>query len=47
MDKLVKERDDKVKKILSEDQFKKYKEAADKMHPPHPPVKPGTAAPQQ
>ena len=46
MDKLVKERDEHVKKVLSEEQFKKYKEAADKMHPPHPPVKPGTP-PQQ
>ena len=46
MDKLVKERDEQVKKVLSEEQFKKYKEAADKMHPPGPPAKPGIV-PQQ
>jgi len=36
MDKLVKERDEAVKKILTEDQFKKYMEAQKKMHPPKP-----------
>ena len=36
MDKLVKERDDKIKKVLTEDQFKKFKEAEQKLHPPKP-----------
>lgn len=36
MDKLVKERDDKIKTILSEEQFKKFKEAEKQMHPPKP-----------
>jgi hypothetical protein len=36
MDKLVKERDEKIKKALTEDQFKKYKEAEKKLRPPKP-----------
>ena len=36
MDKLVKERDDKIKKVLTDEQFKKYKEAEKKLHPPKP-----------
>ena len=36
MDKLVKERDDKIKTVLTEEQFKKYKEAEKKLHPPKP-----------
>ncbi|MBI5858215.1 MAG: hypothetical protein HZB42_11290 [Sphingobacteriales bacterium] len=36
MDKLVKERDESIKKILTEDQYKKYKEAAKKLQPPKP-----------
>ncbi len=39
MDKLVKERDDKIKKVLTGDQFKRFKEAEKKMHPPKPPSK--------
>ena len=35
MDKLVKERDERVQKILTADQFQKYLEAAKKFHPPH------------
>ena len=34
-DKLVKERDEKMKQVLSEDQYKKYLEAVKKLHPPH------------
>ncbi len=37
MDKLVKERDQKVEKLLTTAQFKKYKEAIGKLHPPGPP----------
>ena len=37
MEKLEKERDEAIKKILSADQFLKYKEAAMKMRPPAPP----------
>lgn len=36
MDKLVKERDEAVKKVLTADQFAKYKEAVKKLHPPRP-----------
>lgn len=36
MDKLVKERDEAVKKILTETQYEKYKETAKKLHPPKP-----------
>ncbi len=36
MDKLVKERDESIKKILTDDQYKKYKEAEKKLHPPRP-----------
>lgn len=36
MDKLVKERDDKLKTILTEEQFKKYKEVEKKLLPPKP-----------
>lgn len=36
MDKLVKERDDSIKKILTDDQYNKYKEAVEKLHPPKP-----------
>ena len=36
MDKLVKERDDKLKAILTEEQFKKYKEVEKKLLPPKP-----------
>jgi hypothetical protein len=46
MDKLVKDRDDKIKSILSDDQFKKFKEAEKKLHPPPPPEKSGIK-PQQ
>lgn len=36
MDKLVKERDETIKKALTADQYKKYEEAAKKLHPPKP-----------
>ncbi|MDZ4796240.1 MAG: hypothetical protein SGI83_18340 [Bacteroidota bacterium] len=36
-DKLVKERDEQVKKVLTDEEYKKYKEAAKKLHPPKPP----------
>ena len=36
MDKLVKDRDESIKKVLTEDQYKKYKEAAKKLQPPKP-----------
>ena len=36
MDKLVKERDEAVKKVLTDAQYQKYKEAAKKLHPPKP-----------
>jgi hypothetical protein len=36
MDKLVKERDESIKKILTEAQYQKYKEAAKKLQPPKP-----------
>jgi hypothetical protein len=36
MNKLVKERDESVKKILTTSQYEKYKEAAKKLHPPKP-----------
>jgi protein CpxP len=45
MDKLLKERDDKIKKILSDDQFKKFKEAEKKLHPPMPGEKGNSAPP--
>ena len=35
-DKLVNERDEKMKQVLSEDQYKKYLEAVKKLHPRHP-----------
>ena len=37
MDKLVKERDDAIAKILTADEFKRFKEAEKKLRPPHPP----------
>ena len=36
MDKIITERDEKIKKILTEDQFNKFKEAEKKLHPPKP-----------
>jgi len=46
MDKLVKERDDAVAKILNAEEFKRYKEAEKKLRPPHPPQpKEGAGAP--
>jgi hypothetical protein len=36
MDKLVRERDESIKKVLTEAQFQKYKEAAKQLHPPGP-----------
>jgi hypothetical protein len=36
IDKLVKERDEAVKKVLTDAQYQKYKEAAKKLHPPKP-----------
>ena len=36
IDKLVKERDESIKKKLSEEQYRKYLEAAKKLHPPKP-----------
>jgi hypothetical protein len=36
MDKLVKERDEAVKKVLTDAQYQKYKEAAKKLQPPKP-----------
>ena len=46
MDKLVKERDEAVAKILTADEFKRYKEAEKKLRPPHPPQpKEGEGAP--
>ena len=49
MDKLVKERDESIEKILTDAQFKKYKEAAKKLHPPKPggPGKDGPPSPPQ
>jgi len=40
MDKLVKERDEAIKKVLTADQYEKYKETAKKLQPP-PPGRPG------
>ncbi len=37
MDKLVKERDEAVSKVLTAEEFKRYKEAEKKLRPPHPP----------
>jgi hypothetical protein len=45
MDKLVKERDDKIKTILNAEQYKKYQEAAKKLHPPKPGDKNGAPPP--
>jgi len=46
MDKLVKERDEAVAKILTAEEFKRYKEAEKKLRPPHPPQpKEGEGAP--
>ncbi len=36
MDKLVKDRDESIKKILTSSQYEKYKEATKKLHPPKP-----------
>jgi len=36
MDKLVAERDETIKRILSASQYEKYKEAVKKLHPPKP-----------
>ena len=44
MDKLVKDRDERIKKILTAAQFEKYKEATKKMHPPKP-GEPGKGGP--
>jgi hypothetical protein len=44
-DKLVKERDDKMKSILSEEQYNKYLEAVKKLHPRHPGKGDGTPPP--
>lgn len=44
MDKLVKDRDESIKKILTSAQYEKYKEAAKKMHPPKP-GEPGKGGP--
>lgn len=44
MDKLVKDRDESIKKILTVSQYEKYKEAAKKMHPPKP-GEPGKGGP--
>ncbi|MDZ4809252.1 MAG: hypothetical protein SGI96_13435 [Bacteroidota bacterium] len=46
MDKLVKGRDEQVKKVLTDEQYKKYKEAAKKLHPPKPPGQNGQPASQ-
>ena len=45
MDKLVKERDEAIKRILTADQYEKYKEAAKKLHPPKPGDKGGNKPP--
>ena len=37
MDKLVKVRDESIAKILTPEEFKRYKEAEKKLRPPHPP----------
>ena len=37
MDKLEKDRDEAVRKVLSAEQFEKYRKAAEKMKPPAPP----------
>lgn len=47
MDKLVQERDEEVKKVLSADQYKKYLEATKKLHPPKPGGPDGPPPPQQ
>jgi len=47
MDKLVKERDESVKKVLTAAQYEKYKEAAKKLHPPGPGEKNGPPPPAQ
>ena len=47
MDKLIKERDEAVKKILTPAQFEKYKVAAKKLHPPKPGGKDGPPPPRQ
>jgi hypothetical protein len=44
-DKLVKERDDKMKQVLNEDQYKKYLEATKKLHPHHHEGKDGAPPP--
>lgn len=45
MDKLVKDRDEKLKKLMSEEQFRKWKEAEKKMGPPRPGGPPPAKAP--
>lgn len=45
MDKLVAERDDSIKKILTAAQYEKYKEAMKKLHPPQGPGKNGPPPP--
>jgi len=47
MDKLVKERDESIKKVLTAAQYEKYKEAAKKLHPPKPGDKEGPPPPAQ
>ncbi|MBK9570570.1 MAG: hypothetical protein IPO53_12115 [Chitinophagaceae bacterium] len=45
MDKLVKERDESIKKILTDVQYQKYKETAKKLHPPKPGAQNGKNGP--
>lgn len=47
MDKLMKERDESIRKILTAAQYEKYKEAAKKLHPPKPGDKQGPPPPRQ
>jgi len=47
MDKLVTERDERIKQILSAEQFEKYKEAVKKLHPPKPEEGPGNPPPPE
>jgi hypothetical protein len=44
-DKLVKERDEKMKQVLNEEQYKKYLEATKRLHPRHQNGKEGTPPP--
>jgi Spy/CpxP family protein refolding chaperone len=47
MDKLIKERDDKIKQVLTAEQYKKYTEAEKKLHPPRPGGERGKEGPPQ